>query len=77
MMDFMIEKMLLPLLILVLIVGILILPVLLVKHNQYEVFLKDCFMQAERTKECEYALWQYENRTKISPAIVTTPVLFK
>lgn len=77
MLDFMIEKMLMPLLMLVLIVGILSLPVLFARHKQYEVFLKDCFMQEERTKECEYALWTYENRTKTLPAIVSTPVVFK
>lgn len=77
MIDFMVEKMLMPLLMLVLIVGILSLPVLFVRHKQYEAFLKDCFMQEHRTKECEYALWTYENRTKTLPAIMTTPVVFK
>lgn len=77
MLDFITDKAVLPLLMLVLIVGILSLPVLFVRHKQYEEFLKDCFMQEERTKECEYALWTYENRTKTLPAIMSTPVVFK
>lgn len=77
MIDFITDKVILPLLMLILLGAILGLPVLFMKHKQHEAFLKDCFMQENRTKECEYALWKYENRTKTLPAIMTTPVIFK
>ena len=77
MIDFMLEKIFLPLLLILLFAAIISIPVLFVQHSKYEAYLKDCFKQENRTKECEYALWEYENRPNTQPAIIATPVVFR
>lgn len=75
--DFIVDKIVIPLFILFILATLISVPVLFVQHRQHEAFLKDCFMQEHRTKECEYALWKYENRTKTQSAIVPMPVVVR
>ena len=44
-----------------------------------EQIRKDCFMQEVKTKECEYILWKYENRTKSNTTVmpVSVPVVVR
>lgn len=77
MLDFIVEKVIMPFLILLLLGVIIGTPILFIQHNRYEAFLKDCFMQEHKTKECEYALWKCENRTKTQTTVVPMPVVVR
>lgn len=77
MIDFIVDKIVIPLFILFILATLISVPVLFVQHRQHEAFLKDCFMQKHRTKACEYALWRYENRPKTRPTIVPMPVVVR
>lgn len=39
--------------------------------------IKACFMQEPRTKECEYILYRYENRSKHTTTVVPMPVVVR
>ena len=77
MMDFIVDKIVMPMLILLLFATVIGIPFLFMQHRQHEETLKICYMQEDRTKECEYVLWKYENRTKTRSAIVPMPVVVR
>lgn len=77
MIDFLMNKVVMPFLILILLGMIIGVPIIIVQNERYESFLKDCFMQEHKTKECEYALWKYENRTKTHSTVVPMPVVIR
>lgn len=51
------------------------LPVACVNDARQEQIRKECFMQDVKTKECEYILWKYENRTKSNTTVMPMPVV--
>lgn len=55
------------------------LPVACVNEGKQEQVIKECFMQDVKTKECEYILWKYENRTKSNTNVmpVSVPVVVR
>ena len=77
MIDFIMNKIVMSFLMLILLGTIIGTPILFMQHSRYEAFLKDCFMQEHKTKECEYALWKYENRTKTHSTVVPMPVVIR
>lgn len=75
MIDWFFENVL-PTVIVALIVLILVgLPVACVNEGKQEQIRKECFMQKVKTKECQYILWKYENRTKSNTTVMPMPVV--
>lgn len=77
MLDFIIEKVVMTFLVLLLLGVIIGTPIIIMQNERYEAFLKNCFMQEHKTKECEYAIWKYENRTKTHSTVVPMPVVVR
>lgn len=45
----------------ILIVGVCVsIPFFIIQDMKYQDYLKKCYMQEQKTKQCEYALWKYE-----------------
>lgn len=55
------------------------LPASCINDAKQEQVIKECFMQDVKTKECEYILWKYENRTKSNTNVmpVSVPVVVR
>lgn len=58
-------------LVVILCVGI---PFFIIQDMKYNDYLKECYMQEHKTKQCEYALWKYENRTKTTATVMPVPI---
>ena len=77
MIDFFFLK-ILPVIFVMIVLGLLVIVPIAIKQNaEYQNCLKECFMQEHKTKECEYMLWKYENRTKNNTTVMPMPVVVR
>jgi len=56
---------------------IIIVPVACYHDAKLEEELRECFMQEVKTKECEYKLYRYENRSKNHTTVMPMPVVIR
>ena len=59
------------------IVGLFYIPSCIKQENEQQRQVEECFMQEQRTKECEYILWKYElnkKEPKHHPTVMPMPI---